>query len=62
MFAYLSVDAGAHFNSVGASKSPHAPSGNPNGSTLVAAAPATAVAACDLPGSLLTRPSTLGRH
>ena len=54
--AYLSADAGTHFTATGPSQAPQTtPNGYPNGSTLTAASPTTAVAASDLPGSPLIR-------
>jgi hypothetical protein len=55
MFAYLSTDAGARFVPVGPSGAPPTPNNYPNGSTLEAASPTTAVAVNDLPGSPLIR-------
>ena len=56
MYVYLSADAGAHFTATGPGHaSQTTPNGYPNGSTLVAASPAMAVAASDLPGSPLIR-------
>jgi hypothetical protein len=56
MFAYLSADAGARFTAAGpVQPGPATPDGYPNGSTLEAASPMTAVAASDLPGNPLIR-------
>jgi hypothetical protein len=56
MYTYLSGDAGAHFTAVGPIQAPRTtPNGYPNGSTLEAASPTTAVAASDLPGDPLIR-------
>jgi hypothetical protein len=56
MYAHLSHDAGAHFTAAGPSQHPPTtPNSYPNGSTLEAASPTTAVAASDLPGSPLIR-------
>jgi len=56
MYAHLSHDAGAHFTAAGPSQPPPTtPNSYPNGSTLEAASPTTAVAASDLPGSPLIR-------
>jgi photosystem II stability/assembly factor-like uncharacterized protein len=61
MYAYLSADGGAHFTAAGPSQAPQmTPNGFPNGSTLKAASPATAVAASDLPGSPLIRTGNEG--
>ncbi len=55
MFSYVSTDTGAQFAPVGPSGSPPTPNNYPNGSTLQAASPTTAVAVNDLPGSALIR-------
>jgi hypothetical protein len=56
MFAYLSADAGARFTAAAPDQpGPATPDEYPNGSTLEAASPATAVAASDLPGNPLIR-------
>lgn len=57
MFPYLSTDAGSRFAAVGTEASPTtSPVGCPNGSLLVAASGAVAVAACNVPpGSPLLR-------
>lgn len=61
MYAYLSGDAGAHFTAVGpAQPGRTTPDNYPNGSTLQAASPTTAVAASDLPGSPLIRTTDRG--
>jgi hypothetical protein len=61
MFAYLSTDAGAQFAAVGPSgPTQTTPNNYPNGSTLEAATPTTAVAADDLPGSSLIRTTNSG--
>jgi hypothetical protein len=52
MFGYVSADGGAHFAAAGPSGTPET---TPNGSTLVAASPGTAVVANGLPGSPLIR-------
>jgi hypothetical protein len=62
MYAYLSHDAGAHFTAVGPIQAPRTtPNGYPNGSTLEAASPTTAVTSSDLPGSPLIRERIDGR-
>jgi photosystem II stability/assembly factor-like uncharacterized protein len=56
MYAYISADAGRHFSGVGpAAGTQPTPNSHPNGSTLAAASPGTAVAASSLPGQPLIR-------
>ncbi len=56
MYAYISADAGLHFTGTGPAAGPQpTPNNYPNGSTLAAASPATAVAASNLPGHPLIR-------
>ena len=54
--AQMRADAGLHFTGTGPAEGPQpTPNSYPNGSTLAAASPATAIAASNLPGHPLIR-------